>query len=243
MENNLPVIKIYRMDYSFLIKNYLNPEMWKKEWTLFEYKNFKITMNIWSIQTRNEQILLDIKVHYVNENGYSEYKEKTISFSLKIDDVTFLKRQINSAIFDTMVSIERELYIMKTDYYYELKRMKREEEYKLTEIAEKFLDESGVTNDNLRDAYIEAYVNEYSKTPNMISDYVSSRIYKEIPDLYLTWLSCLEDDPKKEIRTKEIQKALDDSTYEEIMKEVEEYKEHMQTEEYTEEMQDKLEEV
>ena len=77
----------------------------------------------------------------------------------------------------------------------------------------------------------------------MISDYVSSRIYKEIPDLYLTWLSCLEDDPKKEIRTKEIQKALDDSTYEEIMKEVEEYKEHMQTEEYTEEMQDKLEEV
>ena len=241
--SNLPIIKIYRMDYSFLIKNYLNPEMWQKEWTLFEYKNFKVTMHIWSIQTRTEQILLDVRVHYVDKNGYSDYKERTINFSLKIEDVTFLKRQINSTIFNIMVDIEQQAYIMETDYYYELKRMKREEEYKLTEIAEKFLDESGVTNDNLRDAYTEAYVDEYSKTPNMISDYVSSRIYKEIPDLYLTWLSCLEDDPKKEIRTKEIQKALDDSTYEEIMKEVEEYKEHMQTEEYTEEMQDKLEEV
>lgn len=242
MENGL-VLKIWKMDYSFLIKNYLNPEMWQKEWTLFEYKNFKVTMHIWSIQTRLEQILLDVRVHYVDENGYSDYKERTISFSLKIEDVTFLKRQINSAIFELMVNIERELFVIKTDDYYRLLDMKREEEYKLTEIAEKFLDESGVNNDNLREAYIDAYISEYAKVPDMLCDYVQSRTYKEIPDLYLTWLSCLEDDPKKEIRTKEIQNALDDSTYEEIMREVEEYKEHMQTEEYTEEMEEKLEEV
>ena len=94
MENGL-VLKIWKMNWEFLIKNYLNPEMWQKEWTLFEYKNFKVTMHIWSIQTRLEQILLDVRVHYVDENGYSDYKERTISFSLKIEDVTFLKRQIN----------------------------------------------------------------------------------------------------------------------------------------------------
>ena len=179
MENGL-VLKIWKMDYSFLIKNYLNPEMWQKEWTLFEYKNFKVTMHIWSIQTRLEQILLDVRVHYVDENGYSDYKERTISFSLKIEDVTFLKRQINSAIFELMVNIERELFVIKTDDYYRLLDMKREEEYKLTEIAEKFLYESGVNNDNLREAYIDAYVSEYAKVPDMLCDYVQSRTYKEI---------------------------------------------------------------
>lgn len=242
MENAL-TLKVYKMNYEFLIKNYLNQDMWKKEWTLFEYKSFKVTMNIWSIQTRTEQILLDIRVHYVDENGYSNYKERTINFSLKIEDTTFLKRQINSAIFDLMTDIEREVFIMKTDYVYELQDMKREEKHKLTEIAEKFLDESGVTNDNLRDAYIDAYVDEYAKIPNMMVDYVKSRTYKEIPDLFLTWLSCLEDDPKKDVRIKEVQKVLDDDKYEKIMKEVEEYKSHMRTEEYTEEMQSNLEEV
>lgn len=242
MENGL-VLKIWKMDYSFLIKNYLNPEMWQKEWTLFEYKNFKVTMHIWSIQTRNEQILLDVRLHYVNENGYSDYKEKTISFSLKIEDVTFLKRQINSAIFDLIVTLERDAAIEKTDYYKELQSMRYDEKIKLKRIAEEFLNNTNVTNDNLRNAYIDAYIDEYAKVPEMIIEYVNNRVYHELPDLYLTWLSCLEDDPKTEYRTKEIQQALDDTEYQEVIKKVEEYKQYMQTEDYEEEMKSNLEEV
>ena len=36
MEEKLPVLKVYEIDYSFIIKNYLNPEMWSKTWTLFQ---------------------------------------------------------------------------------------------------------------------------------------------------------------------------------------------------------------
>ena len=40
----LPIIKVFDVDYSFIIKNYLDPKMWQKEWTLFlleEYEEFK----------------------------------------------------------------------------------------------------------------------------------------------------------------------------------------------------------
>lgn len=242
METGL-TLKVYKMDYEFLIKNYLDRSMWDREWTLFEYKNYKVTMNIWSIMTRTEQISLDIRLHYVNENGYSDYKERTVSFSLKIEDITFLKRQINSAIFDLMVLVERDTAIEKTPEYYDLQDMRYEEKRKLEELATEFLNNANVTNSNLQDAYIEAYVEEYAKVPAMIRDYIENRVYQELPDLYLTWLSCLEDDPKKEIRTKEIQKALDDAKYQQIMEEVEEYKKYMQTEDYEEEMKSNLEEV
>lgn len=241
--SNLPIIKIYRMDYSFLIKNYLNPEMWEKEWTLFEYKNFKVTMNIWSIQTRMHQIMLDIKLHYINEDGLWDYKERTISFSMKIEDITFLKRQINSAIFDTMVMLEKDCVITKTEDYKDLANMKYEEECKLKGIASKFLEESGVTNENLIDAYTEAYIDEYSKVPGMIRDYLEGKIYTELTDLYLVWLDTLEDDPKKKIRTEEIRKRLGDKSFEETMKSIEEFKAKFGTEEYELEMKDKLEEI
>lgn len=242
MSNQLS-IKVWKMDYSFLIKNYLNPEMWEKEWTLFEYKNFKVTMNIWSIQTRMHQIMLDIKLHYIDEDGRWDYKEKTISFSMKIEDITFLKRQINSAIFDAMVTMEKDCIITKTKEYKNLMSMKYEEERKLKKIAIEFLEENGVTNENLIEAYTEAYVDEYSKVPEMIRNYTDGKIYTELTDLYLVWLDTLEDDPKKKIRTEEIRKRLGDKSFEETMKSIEEFKAKFGTEEYELEMKDKLEEI
>lgn len=242
METGL-TLKVYKMNWEFLIKNYLDRKMWQREWTLFEYKQYKVTMNIWSIMTRTEQISLDIRLHYVGDNDYKDYKERTINFSLKIEDITFLKRQINSAIFDLIVTVERETAIIKTDYCDELYNMKCDEKRTLRKLAEEFLNNANVTNDNLREAYVEAFIDEYAKVPQMIVDYIQSRTYKELPDLYLTWLSCLEDDPKKEIRTKEIQKVLNDDEFEKVMQEVEEYKQYMQTEDYEEEMKSNLEEI
>lgn len=241
METGL-TLKVYKMDYSFLIKNYLNPNLWKKTWTLFEYKNFKVTLDIYSIQTRNEKICFEIRTHFPQRNGHWTSAEQDIWCSLKIEDITFLKRQINTAIYETFCNIEKN-FIQTTEEYDNLMNKKYEEQEKLENIANEFLDNNNITNDNIREAYRDAYVSEYSKMPEHLSDYTSSKIYTVLPDLYLTWLSTLENDPKKEIRTKEIQEKLSANEYEQVMEEVNDYISKMETEEFTEEMKSNLEEV
>lgn len=36
----LPTIKVYEIDYDFIIKNYLDPKLWNKSWTVFVYRDF-----------------------------------------------------------------------------------------------------------------------------------------------------------------------------------------------------------
>ena len=241
MENRI-VIKQWKMDWDFLIKNYLNPEMWEKTWTLFQYKEFTITLNIYCIYTKNDSISFDIRCHY-QRNGYKTYKEETISCSLKIEDLTFLKRQINSAIFNVIVYMETDKYIRDSEEYYHLLDMKDQEQEKLSDIAEAFLNEHNVTNENIREAYIDAYISEYEKVRDMIDDYINENIYRHCTDFYLIWLDTLKDDPKKKIRTEEIQKKLGNDEYERIMSEIKEYEKYMQTEEFTEDMKNNLEDI
>ena len=231
MENRI-TIKQWKMNWDFLIKNYLNPEMWEKTWTLFQYKEFVITLNIYCIYTRSESIAFDVRCHYVSSNGFTTYKEETISCSLKIEDLTFLKRQINSAIFKTIVDMEKDKFIRNSDEYQHLLDLKRNERERLSDIAERFLDDNDVTNENIREAYIDAYVSEYEKIADILNSYVDENIYRHCTDFYLIWLDTLKDDPKKKIRTEEIHKKLGNEKYDEVMAEIKEYEEYMQTEEF-----------
>lgn len=235
-------LKVWKMDYSFLIKNYLNPELWQKTWTLFEYKNFKITLQIYSIKTKNETIDFEIRCHYPDEDGRWVYSEKDVLFSLKIDDLSFLKRQINSAIYDTIIETEGS-FIQRDETYRDLIERKYLEQEKLEKICEDFLDKSEVSNGNLREAYIDAYIEEYAKLPGMMSDYIESRIFTELTDFYLVWLNTLEDDTRKESRLETIKSRLSASQWEKVQREISDYQEYMETEEWEEEARSNLEEV
>lgn len=242
---DLPVLKIFEMDYSFLMKNYLNPELWNKTWTLFEYKTFRVTLNIYSINTKHEKITFEVRTHFINpdcETGDCT-TEYDIICSLKIEDIDFLKRQINSAIYNTMVEMEKRYFIQETTEYKQMVEDYSREKILLRQYANEFLDNAGVTNENLRTAYSDAYVEEYAKMPELVSEYVQSQVYLQIPDLFLTFLSTLDNDPKKEIRTKEIQEKLGDAKYQKILKQIQDYAIYMGTEEYEDEMKSNLEEV
>lgn len=241
--NNLPTIKVWDVDYSFILKNYLNPELWNKTWTLFQYKDMKVTLNIYSIYTKDEKIMFEIRTIYPSEDGKLYSAEEDVVCSLKIEDITFLKRQINSAIFASFVSVEKRRYIYTSKEYINLLEVQDNEECKLRKIAEEFLDKNNITSNNIRDAYIDAYVDEYSAMSYKMEDYISSKIYTEIPEMYLTFLSCLTNDPKTEIRTKEIQEKLTEKEFKKIMDEIEEFKEYMETDEYKDEMEENLKEV
>ena len=237
MENKM-ILKVFDVDYSFIIKNYLNPELWKKEWTLFVYKKFVVTLKLIYIYVYCNKIEFEIKVTDNNSTSWNRSQTRSVTYSLKTNNITILKKAINSAIIKAFKDIEDSLYIAKTDEYYKLIDMKYEERAKLEEIAKEFLDENNITNENIRDSYIEAYVDNTEKVENLIFDYDIKNRFRMIPDLYLTFAIATDN---KELEY-EVLKANED-TIEELLKQIEEFEEYMQTEEYEEEVRDNLEEV
>ena len=114
----LPVIKIYKMDWDFLIQNYLDQKLWMKEWTLFEYKGFKITINLHTIYTKSEKICFEVSLsHREPDTGWISSKTREVYYSLKIDDIKFLKKKINSTIWDLFISGEEDWYIHWEEEY------------------------------------------------------------------------------------------------------------------------------
>ena len=78
----LPAIKVWKMDYSFIIKNYLNPALWQKTWTLFEYKDFVITIKLTKIETENMRIVFRLNLRE-NSRPYTWGDQEDVSYSLK----------------------------------------------------------------------------------------------------------------------------------------------------------------
>ena len=54
--------RVYDVDYSFIVKNYLNPELWDMKWTLFMYKDFIIYLELYSINCKDKEITF--KLYY-----------------------------------------------------------------------------------------------------------------------------------------------------------------------------------
>ena len=119
-----------------------------------------------------------------------------------------------------------------------------EERYRLRKYANEFLDEVGVTSDACREAYVDAYIDENEKMCGLMDDWEDGEIYRHLTGMYLTFLDSLEDDPKKEIRTREIQNKLTNEEYENVLEEVKDFIIFMEDEEnFEKEMKSKLEEV
>lgn len=243
------VLKNYEIDYSFIIKNYLEPKMWQKKWNLLIYKNFVFTLRMSSIYVQEEKIYFYIKLediknttdyrddwnHCYEENSY----EESINFSLKIDDVSFLEKKINSAMLDCIERLERKK-IMGTERYQEIRNGKGKEIRTLTEIAEEFLDDNNVKNEDIREAYIDVFVENNKKIDKKLSEYQQLRKYNELTELYLVFANINEN---KNLLDKIERNSLDIEYLREIEKEVLEYIENLETEEFKEEMQGNLEDI
>lgn len=186
MKNEI-ALKVYKVDYDFIIKNYLSPAMWEKTWTLFVYRDISITLNIDYISVRPKKICFDIKIaqdgdthstnvtHYIDNSNYN-----------------VLKKQINGAIEFLIEYLERD-YISKEDGYKEIEIAGYNEEDILSRIAEDFLDENGVSNKEIRDVYIDNYICNNRKTNTYLSNYVIGRKYRCMPDLWIVYYKATEN--------------------------------------------------
>lgn len=247
----LPIIKVFDIDYSFIIKNYLNPEMWEKEWTLFVYKTFVITLKITYIHCEDEEIVFRIKIKDNNPNSkykYSwgfnsdKYRTNTVRYSLKIEDCKFLINKINSGVIELIKDFETD-YTRGTNGYSLLEKQEEFEKNKLEKIAIDFLDSIEVTNEDIRDAYVSAYLECNSKIENYKINFLAQNKYKYFSDLILIFVESTHNEELIKKTYKEVEEYMSSEDFKDIKEIVSEYIDYMNTEEFENEMKDKLESI
>lgn len=229
----LPTLKVYNIDYEFIIKNYLSPHLWQKIWTLLQYKEHIITLNLYKIMTKDNEIVFEVK--YQGFWG-TEY----VNYSIANTSINILKQQINGAMFRIIERYEDYL-IEQTDGYKKINDSKWEERELLRSIASDFLDSNNVTNDEIRDVYIDRYVDKNETVYQRLSNYRTASKYTILTDLFLIFCEITSDTTRKKAVVQAhgghtVRLAL-------IESEVQEFMERLNTSEYVEEMECELESI
>ncbi len=230
-------IKVYEVDYSFIIKNYLDPQLWQKEWTLFVYKDMKFSIRLSSIYTMSKRLYFDVIVRYSDENSV-ETIENSIGHDLGNSNINVLKRQIKGAMESLISSIEQR-FTRKTKEYKMARDLETQHRENLENKANEFLDENGIYISDVRDAYVDWYVNkmDYNYTNNVINSYNHDLLF----DVYLIFYKATEQKDKFEwLKENYLRKHKDKSN---LLEEIEEKIAEMETDEYQEELEDGLESI
>ena len=234
MERQLPALKVWKIDWEFIISNYLDKSLWNKKWHLFQYKDIIIDIWLYKIDCENDTVWFKINM---NKTSYWVYE--TVEYNIKNTSIKRLQQQINGAMWRLIKSYEDDL-IKDTDGYKQITSYRSEEEDRLREIANKFLDDNGVTNSDIRDVYIDSFVCNNSKLDIMLSNYLSYNRYHHATELMLAFCSATNrEDSKKEV----LEATKNDLGIASVMKEVNEFMETLDSEEYNDEMYSELEAI
>lgn len=239
MKNEI-TLKKYDVDYSFIIKNYLSPELWKKTWTLFVYKNIRITLNLSYIWV-DDPIKISFKIS-IKTPEYITYTLK--DHTIDISDLTILKNQIDNAILCLINNYERYV-ISTTETYQNLLDTAERENERLQDIAENYLNENGIYIEDVRDAYIAYYMDKNNTGDSYLSSYKDSMKYKQCTDLWLVYAKATNDEKLE----KEIKDRLTKDYYVDVLKDIQEYIDILSDEdsdeyyEYFEEKESNLESI
>ena len=150
----LPTIKVYEIDYDFIIRNYLDPKLWNKSWAVFVYRDFVFTLKMTKIIVTSNTITFEVKLNKYWNSRYFEY-------NIENSNISFLKKSLMGTIKRLISDYERN-EIKDTEGYNMLGQNLLEAEHRLEKIANDFLDDEGVTNKEIREVYFTYHNNNIS---------------------------------------------------------------------------------
>ena len=235
---NLPQIKIYEIDYQFIIDNYTNPKLWDKVWNLFVFKNYIYTITLSSIDVKKYEISFEIRLES-DLDVWDRNKTAFIKYNLKNSTIEILKKQINGTLFTLAEWLEK-VVIENSSEYRQMEDSKYSERNLLEEIAKDFLDENNVTNSEIRDVYIDYYVDKNETIYERLNDLEDEMRYNYLTDLFLIIAECSNDETRK---NKVLENQNNEEKIQQILGEVDEYMKYIETEDWTSEMREKLEAI
>lgn len=185
----IPIVKVYKVDYDFLIKNYLDKSLWAKSWNIYVYRDMVFTIRLYNIDCVNDKICFQVKCNKCY-NWDSQYICYPLSGEMTI---SMLKSKINGAIWELLLKYEEDLIEESKEYKHILGQYNDERDY-LTRVAEEFLDNEGVTNAKIREAYIDKYVEDNTKIDTLLSQYKVECRYRTTPTTLLVFAKSIEDE-------------------------------------------------
>ena len=234
----LPQIKTYEIDYQFIIDNYTDPKLWDKVWNLFIFRNYVYTLTLSSIDVKKYEISFEIRLES-DLDIYNHNKSTIIKNNLKNSTIEILKKQINGTMFTLSEWLEKEV-IQKSSEYQEIENSKYNERQYLEDIANDFLDDNGVTNGDIREVYVDYYVDNNETVYERLSDLEDKMRYNYLTNLFLILVECSNDELRKELV---IKNQKNEEKIQQIINEVDEYMQYVETEEWSDEMRNKLEAI
>ena len=232
MNNNL-ALKVWKVDYDFIIKNYLDKSLWGKMWNIFTYKDVNFTIQLRAINMMDEYIQFEIKCNKYRPTSCVEYYYNHPEYNINV-----LKKKINGAIF-TIMSWWEENIIRNTPEYAQILTTSRDEELVLIDIANAFLDKHGVRNEDIRDAYVEKFVSDNNNINTKLSDYVSYSKYNYLTELMLVFTKATNDDSRYNMV---IDAQHNESNIKDILEYISEKQKQLEEEDF-EEYEDNLEDI
>lgn len=224
----LPTIKVYEIDYDFIIKNYLDPKLWNKSWTVFIYRDFVFTLRMTKITVISNTITFEVKLNKYWDSGHFDY-------NVENSNIDFLKKSLKGTIKRLIEEYEK-IQIINSDGYNILEQNLLEAENKLEEIANDFLDDEGVTNKEIRELYVENYVDNNSERWHKLDKYITSLKYTDCTDLYMIFAEATNDELLKDA----VQRYLNEGETERIQRELKEYCEYIDSDEWLKDVKEEL---
>ena len=199
--------KLVKVDLKTILDNYREPEFWSKTWLIYKRPQFEITMKIEEISIYGNQIIFDVFLNttpkftnkYTNksiaifENHYFQAACVCIPINNKEFTQNIFENLVLSACLKKLKEIEGALTCESSDYKKadDLENLSRN---KLRKIAVNFLNKNNIINVNIRNGYIDSYVNEYAE--DLTSKIFENNYYKLIPEEYLILASYFNNDKK-----------------------------------------------
>lgn len=233
----LPQIKVYDIDYDFIIKNYTDKALWDKEWVLFLFKNYKFTLYLESIKTKEKEIVFELKLTS-DLDIWNNSVAVNVNYNMNNMSIDFLKNLIYTKMIRLVEWLEERYIEYRDPVYLATENARDSEREKLREIASDFLDSEGVTNDEIREVYIDNYVDKNEEIWYKLNRIKEDLKYSYLASLYLVLGSINEDtELKQKVRNSQAKNVA------ELEKEVKEIVDKLETEEYVDDMKENLEAV
>ena len=208
MENSIST-NVVKLDLKTILRNYKKPEFWQKHWTIIDTEFMKIEWFLYSIGCKSNKITSTVKVTHKNFNlknkelNHKWYTdEETDLPSIPIGNKEYTQQHFEKALYGSIMNLIKDIERHMIYYYAEYKAAEEaQEKYKdeLEKIANEFLDAEGVTNEDIRYAYVHSFRDEQydqSDIRNMTSTIVMNYEYKVITEAYIyaaAWFNNKED--------------------------------------------------